>query len=147
MLKHPKGNIFRNILWHRGHQSQGLAARTGRNYGSLKHAVPSGLRAAICTGKIHDDTADRNIALHHSRKRRPHAGAIAPNIGVIIKRVGQSHHWTKRRAQSRLLFAIKLWKDNITGQASVGHQACLAARTGHRRHFIAAQRTGEMQQL
>ena len=67
-----------------------------------------------------------NIIICHRRPSLCHGRGVAPNIRVIIQRVGQGHHRPQGRAEILDLPRVERWKNQPGALRSIGSQCGLS---------------------
>ena len=102
--------------------------------------------AAVGPRQVGEQQVQVGRAAHHGRERRRHGVQVAPDVGVVVERVGQRHPFAEHRAQLRRAAGRSARRTGPPAERGVRDQRGLAARAAQRGQPGAGQRAAAVQQ-
>ena len=120
MVHQGFGNVFWQQFRQARHHRIGPPGAPRGLYRGLRDTLPIAGIAKIRPWVVTDQQGHGNIIICHRRPSLCHGRGVAPNIRVIIQRVGQGHHRPQGRAEILDLPRVKRWKNQPSALRSIG---------------------------
>lgn len=123
----PHGDRFGQAFAERGHDGHRPSHRRPGARDRGDDRLPCPCIATVCAREVQDDAPHRKVPLHHGGECTGEGIFIAPDVGVVIERIGQRDPGAEGAAQIPLLARFKRRECQRAGMGGIRHQARLAA--------------------